>query len=130
MAKRFIIIFTLIAVVALPFVLRPKKAERERADETLVLITPHNEALRHEFGVGFRNWYKKKTGKTVALDWRVIGGTSEIARFLEGEYTAAFELHWTKKLGRKWSSDVQAAFQNHRLPADARGELKGRGRPS
>ncbi len=124
MAKRFIIIFTLIAVVALPFVLRPKKAERERADETLVLITPHNEALRHEFAVGFRKWYKERTGKTVALDWRVIGGTSEIARFLEGEYTAAFELHWTKRLGRKWSSDVQAAFQNHRLPADARSELK------
>jgi len=124
MVKRFLIIFTLVAVVALPFLLRPKKADREKADETLVIITPHNEALRHEFGVGFRDWYKKKTGKIVAIDWRVIGGTSEIARFLEGEYTAAFELHWTKKLGRKWSSDVQAGFQNPRLPADARNDAK------
>ena len=124
MAKRFLIIFTLVAVVALPFVLRPKKAERERADETLVIITPHNEALRHEFGVGFRDWYKKRTGKTIAIDWRVIGGTSEIARFLEGEYTAAFELYWTKKLGRKWSSEVQAGFQNHRLPVDAGADAK------
>ena len=124
MVKRFLIIFTLVAVVALPFLLRPKKADREKADETLVIITPHNEALRHEFGVGFRDWYKKKTGKIVAIDWRVIGGTSEIARFLEGEYTAAFELHWTKKLGRKWSSDVQAGFQNPRLPTDARNDAK------
>jgi iron(III) transport system substrate-binding protein len=124
MVKRFLIIFTLVAVVALPFLLRPKKADREKADETLVIITPHNEALRHEFGVGFREWYKKKTGKTAAIDWRVIGGTSEIARFLEGEYTAAFELYWTKKLGRKWSSDVQAGFQNPRLPAEARSDVK------
>src|ERR1043165_7195397 len=112
MAKRLIIILTLIAVVALPFVARPKKAGRERADETLVIITPHNEALRHEFGAGFRKWYKQKTGKNVVIDWRVIGGTSEIARFLEGEYSAAFELYWTKKLGRKWSTDVQAGYQN------------------
>jgi ABC-type Fe3+ transport system substrate-binding protein len=119
MTKRLLIIFTLVAVVALPFVLRPKKAERERADETLVVITPHNEALRHEFGVGFRNWYKQRTGKTVAIDWRVIGGTSEIARFLEGEYTAAFENYWTRELGRSWSAEVKAAFQNGRLPADA-----------
>ncbi|MGC4073259.1 MAG: extracellular solute-binding protein [Nibricoccus sp.] len=124
MAKRLIIILTLIAVVALPFVFRPKKAERERADETLVIITPHNEALRHEFGAGFRKWYKQKTGKNVMIDWRVIGGTSEIARFLEGEYSAAFELYWTKKLGRKWSTDVQAGYQNHRLPSEARADVK------
>jgi ABC-type Fe3+ transport system substrate-binding protein len=124
MVKRFLIIFALIAVVALPFLLRPKKADREKAEEALVIITPHNEALRHEFGVGFRDWYKKNTGKSVAVDWRVIGGTSEIARFLEGEYTAAFELYWTKKLGRMWSSDVQSGFQNPRLPADARSDVK------
>jgi iron(III) transport system substrate-binding protein len=124
MAKRFLIIFTLIAVVALPFVLRPKKTGGERIDETLVLITPHNEALRHEFGVGFRKWHKEKTGKNVAIDWRVIGGTSEIARFLEGEYAAAFELYWTRKLGRRWSTEVQAAFQSSSLPATASAEAK------
>jgi iron(III) transport system substrate-binding protein len=125
MAKRFLILFTLVAVVALPFVLRPKKTvSAERADETLVLITPHNEALRHEFGVGFKKWYRAKTGKTVAIDWRVIGGTSEIARFLDGEYTSAFELYWTRTLGRRWSAEVQAAYQNARLPATASTEAK------
>ncbi len=124
MIKRFLILFTLVAVVALPFVLRPEKAGRERADETLVIITPHNEALRYEFGAGFRKWYRAKTGKTVAVDWRVIGGTSEIARFLEGEYTAAFELHWTRTLGRRWSAEVQAAYQNGRLPETASPEAR------
>ncbi len=124
MIKRLLILLSLIAVVALPFVLRPKKVERERADETLVIITPHNEALRHEFGAGFRRWYREKTGRNVVIDWRVIGGTSEITRFLEGEYTAAFELFWTKTLGRKWSAEVQTAFQNHRLTADASEEAR------
>ena len=42
----------------------------------------------------------------VAIDWRVIGGTSEIARFLEGEYVASFKaIIWTGKTGkREWST--------------------------
>ena len=55
----------------------------------------------------------------MAVDWRVIGGTGEIARFLEGEYVAGFENLWTRKLGKPWSSEVQAGFQNPRLPAEA-----------
>ena len=119
MLKRVLIILALVAIVALPFVLRPKQVRSESSEETLVIITPHNEALRYEFGVGFREWYRARTGKTVTVDWRVIGGTSEIARFLEGEYVASFELFWTRKLGREWSADVSGAFQNGRLPADA-----------
>ncbi|MFO1446622.1 MAG: ABC transporter substrate-binding protein [Opitutaceae bacterium] len=119
MLKRILIVVALIATVALPFLLRPEKAGSQRADETLVIITPHNEAIRHEFAVGFRVWYKKKTGRTVFIDWRVIGGTSEIARFLEGEYTASFQNYWTNTLHRPWSNDVQSGFANHRLAADA-----------
>lgn len=116
---RFVIILTLIATVALPFVLRPKRAAVARADETLVIITPHNEAIRFEFGRGFARWYQTKTGRTVAIDWRMVGGTSDIARFLEGEYTAAFENYWVRTLGKPWSAAVQAGFQAARTPPDA-----------
>jgi ABC-type Fe3+ transport system substrate-binding protein len=117
--KRWVIILALVATVALPFVLRPKQRETERADETLVLVTPHNEAIRHEYAQGFRAWYHAKTGRTVAIDWRVLGGTSEIARFMEGEYTASFQTFWTQKLGKPWSTEVKAGFQNPKLAADA-----------
>ncbi len=117
--KRIVIIVALLAIVALPFALRPKRVSVREADETLVVITPHNEAIRYEFSRGFAAWYHRKTGRTIAIDWRIVGGTSEIARFLEGEYVAAFEQHWTRQLGRPWSAEVQAAFQNGRLPADA-----------
>jgi iron(III) transport system substrate-binding protein len=117
--KRALIILTLVAIVALPFVFRPKRVAVAKADDAVVVITPHNEAIRYEYARGFADWYRAKTGRSVAIDWRVVGGTSEIARFLEGEYTTAFENHWTRELGKSWSAEIQAGFQNGRLPPDA-----------
>ena len=74
--KRVLIFLALAATLALPFVLRPKKNVTTRADETLVIITPHNEAIRHEFARGFQEWYRQRTGRSVLIDWRVIGGTA------------------------------------------------------
>jgi ABC-type Fe3+ transport system substrate-binding protein len=119
MTKRLIIIFALAVTLALPFVLRPRQTAPEKTDATLVIITPHNEAIRQEYTTGFKVWYQARTGRSVTIDWRVIGGTSEIARFLEGEYVAAFENYWTGKLGKPWSTEVQAGFQNGALPAAA-----------
>lgn len=117
--KRAIILLALVTTIALPFLLRPKQAAPAQADESLVIITPHNEAIRHEFGLAFQRWYEERTGRRVFIDWRVIGGTSEIARFLEGEYVAAFRNYWTSTMGRAWSAEVQEAFQSARLPDDA-----------
>jgi len=119
MLKRGIIILALVATVVAPFILRPRQPSPEHADDTLVIITPHNAAIRDEFTLGFRDWYKAATGRTVFVDWRVVGGTSEIARYLEGEYVASFRNLWTAKAGRIWSADVQSGFQNARLTADA-----------
>ena len=117
--KRFVIILALVVIVAVPFALRPGKVSPGKADDTVVIITPHNEAIRFEYARGFAEWYRARTGRTVTIDWRMIGGTSDIARFLEGEYVAAFENLWTRKLGHTWSAEIQAGFQNGRLPADA-----------
>ena len=124
MFKRLPILFALAVTVALPFLFRPKRTAATNADETLVVITPHNEALRYEFGRGFAEWYAAKTARTVNVDWRVIGGTSEINRFLEGEYDAAFRLYWTHTLGRAWSAEIQAGYKKQKLPKDASVEVK------
>jgi len=115
MFKRSFIIAALILTLALPFALRPpsdKSSRGEKADDTLVIISPHNEAIRYEFGRAFRAWYYERTGRSIVVDWRAIGGTSEITRFIESEYLTAFQNHWTKTLGRSWSAEVQAAFAN------------------
>jgi iron(III) transport system substrate-binding protein len=122
--KRFLIIATLVAIVGLPFLLRPKRVAITATDDTIVVITPHNEAIRYEFARAFATWYRAKTGRSVSVDWRIIGGTSDIARFLESEYVAAFENFWTRRLGKPWSAAIQAGFHNGRLPADAPERVK------
>ncbi|HVU23299.1 MAG TPA: extracellular solute-binding protein [Opitutus sp.] len=122
--KRLIVLFALAVVLALPFLLRPHQRPAEQADDTLVIITPHNEAIRHEFGIGFRKWYRARTGRSVALDWRVVGGTSDITRFLTAEFVAAFRHHWADELHRKWSAAIEAGFANVRLADDAPAEVK------
>ncbi|HUL51869.1 MAG TPA: extracellular solute-binding protein [Opitutaceae bacterium] len=113
--KRVILVVLLAVTLAVPFLLRPKKPAAGQADVTLVIITPHNEAIRYEFGLGFQRWYKQQTGRNVFVDWRVIGGTTEIARYLSGEYTASFQNLWTHVLRRPWSNAVETGFANPRV---------------
>jgi ABC-type Fe3+ transport system substrate-binding protein len=117
--KRALLLIALAVVLALPFALRPARRPSARAEDLVVVITSHNEAIRREIASGFAEWYRARTGRSVAVDWRVIGGTSDIARFLASAYDASFELHWTRTLGQPWSAAVQAAYANPRLPENA-----------
>src|SRR5580658_5454504 len=110
MLKRGIIVLALVATVTVPFLLRPRQPSPGEADDTLVLVSPHNEAIRHEFTLGFRDWYKARTGRMVFLDWRNVGGTSDIARYLDGQYVASFTYLWTVKMGRPWNADIQSVI--------------------
>jgi ABC-type Fe3+ transport system substrate-binding protein len=122
--KRVLLLLALVVTVALPFALRPRQPALGPADDTVVIISPHNEAIRTEFGRGFQAWYQARTGRTVAVDWRVVGGTSDITRFIESEYVAAFRNQWTGPLHRAWSAGVQAGFASARLAADAPAEVQ------
>jgi iron(III) transport system substrate-binding protein len=116
-SKRAIIGLALAATIALPFLLRPKQGSPAHADDTVIVITPHNEAIRGEFAAGFADWYRARTGRTVFIDWRVVGGTSDIVRYLGAEYVASFRNLWEGRMHRPWSADIQSGFQNGRLPA-------------
>ena len=116
---RIFAVFGAIAlVVAIPFALKPQENLLGPADDTLVLVSPHNEAIRYEFTRAFAAYYKSKTGRTVCLDWRSPGGGSEIARYLQGEFYAAFQVEWTGS-GRAWTSEVAAAFDNPKIAVRA-----------
>ncbi len=60
-----------------------------------MVLTPHNEAVRSEFGRAFRD-HMARQGRSVEVDWRTPGGTAEIARYLTAEYAASFQLYWTR----------------------------------
>lgn len=115
MSRRIsIVLGALVLVVALPFLLKPRHNLLSKADETLVIISPHNEAVRHEFALAFARHYKAKTGRSIRIDWRLPGGTSEISRFLAGEFLAAFRYAWTSE-GNAWTPEVALAFDNSKI---------------
>ncbi|MDD3127616.1 MAG: hypothetical protein PHT27_08375, partial [Candidatus Izemoplasmatales bacterium] len=80
--------FPLVVLIAIPFLLRPA-GERdifENAPEKIVIITPHTESVRNEFSRAFREYYKRKHGSDIAVEWRNVGGTSDIVRFIADRF--------------------------------------------
>ncbi len=112
------VFIALIIVVGIPFALRPAEDLLARADDTLVIITPHNEAIRYEFTQAFARHYREHTGRTVRIEWRLVGGTSEIARYLASEYFNEFRRSWEGS-GRPWAREIEAAFDNPRVQLPA-----------
>lgn len=118
-ARMLAVLAAMAAVVAAPFLLKPSQSLLADADDSVVIVSPHNEAIRYEFSRAFADHYRAKFGRTVRIDWRLPGGTSEIARYLAGEFYASFEREWTLA-GRVWTPEVAAAFDNPRVkPAEA-----------
>ncbi|MCB1211905.1 MAG: extracellular solute-binding protein, partial [Verrucomicrobiales bacterium] len=124
--KELVGIGVLLLVLAGPFLLRPAGATGPtHYDRRLVILTPHHESIRQEFGHAFTQFWKQKTGETVFVDWRVPGGTSDIAMLLKSEYTAAFQNLWEGKQGQDWSSVAAQSCLDGKLDlsADADGKF-------
>lgn len=110
--RKYIYILSAIAIViGLPIVFkRSNHRLNSQADDTLVIITPHNESIRLEMDLGFREWYYKKTGRTVTIDWRVPGSTGDIVRYVNSVFMNAFRIYWEKSLQREWVPEVQENY--------------------
>jgi len=121
MTRIVLVLLAMALVVGLPFAFKPKQNLLARADDTLVILSPHNEAIRYEFTRAFSEYYKERTGRSVRLDWRVVGGTSEIARYLRSEYLSAFQRAWTAQ-GHAWTPEIEASFDNPSVELSGDGE--------
>lgn len=92
--KRAAVIVLLLALLAgLPIAFRRQSTDvsAASADDRLVVISPHNETIRREFGRAFGAWWRAKTGRRLYVDWRTPGGTSEIRLVLDASFKAAKE---------------------------------------
>lgn len=88
--KKTGVIGLLFIVAVAPLLLRKgETVSPGSADETLVVMTPHNETIRREYSEAFAAYWKNKTGKDVYIDWRTPGGTSEIRLVLDSEFDSA-----------------------------------------
>jgi hypothetical protein len=94
MKTKIIVILIIFAVILLPPILLRKKDAAPvippAGTERLVIITPHPDTIKTETGNAFREYYKKKYGKDIILDFRAPGGTSDITRFIADRYKIEF----------------------------------------
>jgi iron(III) transport system substrate-binding protein len=128
--KSLLVVGAAAAMVALPFILRqPADAGPWRpGDPVLVVISPHNEAIRQEFGAAFSRWHEQHHGTPVKVDWRVIGGTTEIMRYLAAEYVGSMRAWWERQ-GHDWPAGgadwmLDRDFDPEALPAGADGRRR------
>jgi ABC-type Fe3+ transport system substrate-binding protein len=98
---RVAVLVALLLVLGIPFGVRlQQRAVRAREQpntvatgpqDTLIVVTPHVEQIRAEFGERFDRWRRHRSGRPARIDWRSVGGTSEIIKLLEAQYAAAFK---------------------------------------
>lgn len=119
MWKTCSILLVLAIIVALPFVLRQRTGDDawKPGDPVLVVISPHNEAIRQEFAWGFSAWHQRTYGQPVRVDWRVIGGTTEIIRYLESEFITSFR-GWWRGRGKTWPAGGGEMILDRRFKAE------------
>ncbi len=53
---------------------------RGLAQRELIIVSPHWEGIQYEFTRAFENHHRTRTGETVRLRWRDLGGTSQIEK--------------------------------------------------
>jgi len=85
------VLLILAALLLMPFVMRQEESEGAESGDarSLIIVTPHNEQIRQEFGAAFDRWHRKRFGEPVRVVWSVPGGTSEIRRVLQSQARAA-----------------------------------------
>ena len=118
--KRFVAIAAIfLFMLGLPFLLKQAAPDNawQTGDLELVIISPNNEAIRFEFGLAFSRWHQERFGQPVKVDWRAIGGTSEIMRYLEGAYTASLRAYWLNQ-GKPWPTGGAQAISGGNPPAE------------
>ncbi|MDR3317570.1 MAG: extracellular solute-binding protein [Puniceicoccales bacterium] len=112
MIKKLGILICVALVVMIPFIFRKHQTTLipHSPNDVIVIITAHNETLRSEYGRGFSEWYRKKTGKTVIIDWRHPGGGRDVARYVDSIFLSNFRVYWEKILKEPWTQEIRTIF--------------------
>jgi len=77
-------------LIGIPFVVSGGRDAPPAGDaRRLIVVTPHTQQIRDEFGRAFAEWHAREFGEPVTVDYRTPGGTSEIRRQLQAQFRAA-----------------------------------------
>lgn len=97
LAHKMLLLFlgvAFIAMLALPFLYhqaapipeRNRQAQDTAETRKLVIISPHWEGIRREFGRAFSTWTEKRLGHKTTIEWLDVGGTSDAVRYVRSEF--------------------------------------------
>ena len=121
MKKNLLLALILLSIIiALPLLLRRSAEQLPPAKRQLVILTPHNESIRHELELAFREYHRQRNnGEEVAIDWRNIGGTTECVRYLKSSFIANFQHDWCQRNPNfVWNDQTAADIFNAKTPLD------------
>lgn len=79
----------LAVLVSVPVVARRDVPRPPRDAAVVIVVTPHNEQIRGEWGEAFSAWHQRTHGAPAVVVWNTPGGTSEIRKMLEAGTVAA-----------------------------------------
>ena len=54
----------------------------------MIVVSPHNEAIRSEFGRAFDQWHRAHFGEPATVEWRDVGGSADALRFVQSEFAS------------------------------------------
>jgi len=94
----------LAVLIGLPLLVRPQGAVPATGSRRVIVITPHNEQIRSEFGRAFDQWHRNRYGEPATVVWSTPGGTSEISLMLRSSWEAAL------RDGREPGGDADILF--------------------
>ncbi len=86
-------------ILTLPFLYQPAAPAKKPGapgkvsgpTRKLVIISPHWEGIRREFGRAFSTWTEKNLGYQTDVEWLDVGGTSDAVRYVRSEFKRAPE---------------------------------------
>ncbi|MAE64368.1 MAG: hypothetical protein CMJ18_08850 [Phycisphaeraceae bacterium] len=81
-----VLILLLAIIVGVPVLLAPPEPSQTDDGPRLVVLTPHNEQIRYEFGRRFNRWRVEQGRSPVQFDWRTSGGTSDLRRTVMDQF--------------------------------------------
>jgi len=88
--RRAVIALLPLLVVAVPVALRPTLPPPAEKAVQVTVVSPHSEMTRGEFGRRFQVWARRELHVEVDFDWRSLGGTGDIVRYLDSQYVLGF----------------------------------------
>ncbi len=114
--KRVYALLPVALLLLVPVLLRPRaevKAAPVAAAETLVIVSAHGDSVRYEYAQAFRKHYREKFGVDIELDFRSLGGSNDIVRYIADRYEAEFRHEFERDPGNgPWTPEIAAAFSN------------------